>query len=166
LTATDGGTGVAGTSYALDGGQAKTYNTPVSLSGEGEHTVEYWSADNAGNVEAHKTAHVKLDANAPTDALSLGESPVHAYLSAGTLYFASSLGGSFTLRDTVSDAGPGAFSATFPMLSAALSSSTARPQRRRAAARARAPAVPSRSARAPTTRRRRARASPGCAPRP
>jgi hypothetical protein len=119
LSATDAGTGVAATFYTLDGGATQTYSKPVSVSGEGAHTVEYWSKDNAGNVEAHHAAHIKLDGTAPTDALSLGEAPVHAYLSGSTLYFASSLGGSFTLVDSVSDAGSGAASAAFPALGAA-----------------------------------------------
>ncbi len=51
LTATDeGGSGVAHTHYRLDGG-AEVLGTSVQVSGLGSHTLEFWSIDNAGNVE-------------------------------------------------------------------------------------------------------------------
>jgi len=50
-----GGTGVAHTYYILDGG-AQTAGTSVSTSTLGGHTLEFWSADTAGNVETpHKS---------------------------------------------------------------------------------------------------------------
>ena len=58
LTATDntGGSGVAHTYYKLDGG-AQVEGTSLTVKTLGAHTVEFWSVDNAGNVEApHKTA--------------------------------------------------------------------------------------------------------------
>jgi hypothetical protein len=63
LTATDNpsGSGVAATYYALDGG-APHIGTSVVLTAEGAHTIEYWSVDNAGNVEEKhsKTVNLKL----------------------------------------------------------------------------------------------------------
>ena len=50
LSAHDALSGVAATHYRVDGGEQQT-GTKVSLSDEGEHTLEYWSVDNAGNDE-------------------------------------------------------------------------------------------------------------------
>ena len=36
------------------------------ISGEGVHTLSYWSVDNAGNEEAHSTITVRIDKTAPT----------------------------------------------------------------------------------------------------
>jgi len=73
-----------------------------------------WSASSGHSA----AVTVARDTTPPTDSLSLGASPVHAFLSGSTLYFASGLGGSFTLRDTVVDSGSGPASATFPQLTA------------------------------------------------
>ncbi|NJC16218.1 PKD repeat protein/glucose/arabinose dehydrogenase/type 1 glutamine amidotransferase [Micromonospora profundi] len=68
LTAADeaGGSGLAGTSYQLDGATAWTpYTEPVTVSGDGEHELRFRSTDQAGNVESTKTVAVKIDATAP-----------------------------------------------------------------------------------------------------
>jgi hypothetical protein len=58
LNATDNLSGVASTTYSLDGGPKTTYNgsktVTVAISAIGEHTLSYYSTDEAGNVE---TAH-------------------------------------------------------------------------------------------------------------
>ncbi|MDQ3870886.1 MAG: hypothetical protein M3301_04625, partial [Chloroflexota bacterium] len=65
LTASDNLSGVASTSYRIDGGAAQT-GTSFTLSSEGDHTVSFFSTDRAGNAEAAQTAHVKIDKTAPT----------------------------------------------------------------------------------------------------
>jgi outer membrane protein assembly factor BamB len=65
LSASDSGSGVSSTYFQLDGGAQQTYSNPISISANGQHSVEYWSADMAGNLEAHHTQLVKLDATAP-----------------------------------------------------------------------------------------------------
>ncbi|WP_210479605.1 OmpL47-type beta-barrel domain-containing protein [Naasia sp. SYSU D00948] len=65
LTPTDGLSGVASTSYTIDGGAAQT-GTRFTLSTEGEHTVTYFSVDKAGNAEAPRTATILIDRTAPT----------------------------------------------------------------------------------------------------
>jgi len=68
LNAADGLSGVAATSYSVDGGATQTYS-PVSkpsFTTEGVHTLEYWSADNAGNSEAHHSIQVRIDKTPPT----------------------------------------------------------------------------------------------------
>ena len=71
LSATDGTSGVAGTKYTIDGGSPQTYSTPFAISNEGNHTVSYWSTDNAGNVETASSLNVKIDLNPPTSSATL-----------------------------------------------------------------------------------------------
>jgi hypothetical protein len=119
LSSSDATSGVAASSYDIDGGTSKAYAGSGVAIPSGQHTITYWSTDNAGNVESsNMSAQVKVDTTAPTDSLSLGAAPVHAFQSATTVYFASALNGSFTLQDTVADSGSGAASARFPQLSA------------------------------------------------
>ena len=66
LTATDTGSGVAYTRYKLDAAAVATYTAAVPVSTDGTHTLQYWSVDNRGNVEATKTATVRVDKTAPT----------------------------------------------------------------------------------------------------
>jgi hypothetical protein len=54
LTATDDGTGIASTEYALDGGSFQTYTGPVTVDALGDHTVGYRSTDRDGAVETAK----------------------------------------------------------------------------------------------------------------
>lgn len=72
LTATDALSGVAATNFKVDGGATQT-GTSVAFTTEGDHTLEWWSTDLAGNVEAHKTANVKIDKTPP--AISHTQSP-------------------------------------------------------------------------------------------
>ena len=61
LTATDGsGSGVARSEYRVGGGAWQTYAAPFTISADGQHTVEYRSADKAGNVEAAKRVVLKI----------------------------------------------------------------------------------------------------------
>ncbi len=64
LTAADDRSSIAYTKYLVDGGEPTTGNSIV-LTTEGVHTITYWSADSAGNVEAPRTVTVMLDKTAP-----------------------------------------------------------------------------------------------------
>ena len=55
LTAGDATSGVASTSYRLDGGPWTAYTGPFFVATFGPHTLEFRSTDSAGNVEADKT---------------------------------------------------------------------------------------------------------------
>ena len=67
LTAADAGrSGVAATYYAVDGGAKTTYSTPFSVTGQGHHTVTYWSVDGAANAEIAKAGYVNIDLTPPT----------------------------------------------------------------------------------------------------
>lgn len=64
----DGGVGVEKTTYSLDGGDWQTYatTTPVVISADGVHSLQYYSVDYFGNIEATSTLDFKIDATAPT----------------------------------------------------------------------------------------------------
>jgi putative cell wall-binding protein/photosystem II stability/assembly factor-like uncharacterized protein len=64
LTPTDAHSGVANTSYALDG--VPGTGTTVSVSSEGVHTLKYASVDAAGNREATVTVGVTVDFSGPS----------------------------------------------------------------------------------------------------
>ncbi|MFF5230826.1 ThuA domain-containing protein [Dactylosporangium sp. NPDC000521] len=68
LAATDnaGGSGVAKIEYQVDADSTWTaYTAPVTVSGDGTHSVKFRASDKAGNVSAVQTATVKIDATAP-----------------------------------------------------------------------------------------------------
>jgi mannan endo-1,4-beta-mannosidase len=65
LSATDSNP-IAATYYTLDGSLQRTYGDPIPVSGDGRHTVVFWSVDTVGNVEPQKTCTVLIDSVAPT----------------------------------------------------------------------------------------------------
>ena len=65
LSASDALSGVKATHFTVDGGSDQT-GTTVHFSAEGDFALSYWSEDNAGNVEAAHTIHVKIDKTPPT----------------------------------------------------------------------------------------------------
>ncbi len=70
-----GGSGVAVTYYALDGGPSvagTSVTIPASAdhTNDGPHMVSYYSVDNAGNVEAPQTCAVKIDTGGPVTELT------------------------------------------------------------------------------------------------
>ena len=65
LSATDNLSGIASTSYSVDGGATQT-GTSFTLGTEGIHTITFFSTDRAGNAEAPNSATVKIDKTAPT----------------------------------------------------------------------------------------------------
>ncbi len=78
LSATDLGSGVAHMYYIVDGGAQGTYlSTHVAVTGNGTHTVVYWSVDNAGNIETAKTLTIKIDTSQPV--ITLNQPPNGTY---------------------------------------------------------------------------------------
>ena len=70
LSATDGLSGVSTTKYSLDGGSWQVYSTSLMLS-DCEHTVEYYSVDNAGNQEDTKSEEINIDTEPPETGIAL-----------------------------------------------------------------------------------------------
>jgi hypothetical protein len=64
LAPIDNLSGVKTTKYTVDGGAVQSGTTPT-LTGDGTHTLVFWSTDKAGNEEQHKSIEVKIDGTAP-----------------------------------------------------------------------------------------------------
>ena len=70
LTPTDSGSGVASTEYRVDGGAVQNgtsvvISAPADHSNDGAHTIAYRSTDAADNVEALRSATVRIDTTLP-----------------------------------------------------------------------------------------------------
>jgi outer membrane protein assembly factor BamB len=65
LSASDNLSGVQNSNYRVDGGAVQTYSGAFVLASAGQHTVDYWSVDNANNVEVTHSLVVKIDMSAP-----------------------------------------------------------------------------------------------------
>ncbi len=74
LTATDATSGVFQTLLSIDGTMAK-YTGPVTITGEGSHSIDYASVDVAGNVEATHHQTVLIDSVAPSLTLTPSRPP-------------------------------------------------------------------------------------------
>jgi len=61
LDATDTLSGVVSTSYTVDSGATQVYGAPFNVSGQGLHTVQFWSQDTSGNVEPARSMGIKID---------------------------------------------------------------------------------------------------------
>ena len=62
----DDRSGVAYTEYSIDGGATWAKGGSATISAVGESTLKYRSADRAGNVEADRTALVRIDTGLPS----------------------------------------------------------------------------------------------------
>jgi len=60
------GSGVANTTYQLDGGAVTTYTGPFGVSTVGPHTVTFHSTDNAGNVEGTESVSFSVTSTTST----------------------------------------------------------------------------------------------------
>jgi len=71
LTPADtGGSGLASTMYKIDAATPVAYTVPFVVSGVGQHTVTYYSTDNAGNVEATNAGYVNIETTSPVTTAS------------------------------------------------------------------------------------------------
>ena len=74
LAAEDDGSGVASTEYRINGGAWTTYDGAVEVP-DGEHTIEYRSTDEAGNVEDVQSSQVKADTVTPATGATQEKAP-------------------------------------------------------------------------------------------
>src|SRR2546427_689915 len=56
---------VRNTTYRIDGGPWRVYSAPFDVTEDGNHTVEDYSTDDAGNSETIRTASLRIDSLAP-----------------------------------------------------------------------------------------------------
>ena len=63
--------GVKKSKIRIDNGNWETYRLPITISAEGFHTVEYYSEDIWGNVEAPKETEFKIDSTPPSLNISI-----------------------------------------------------------------------------------------------
>lgn len=77
LTPSDTNTGVKNTTYKIDAGSWQLGNS-ISINTEGNHTVQYYSTDYAGNAEGIHTINALLDKTKPTISLN-GPAPGLVY---------------------------------------------------------------------------------------
>ena len=77
LTSSDELSGVASIKYRIDGGSWKEYTSSFTVSKDGEHLVEYYAIDKAGNAEDVKNFTIKVDTSKPEAYL---QRPLPGYL--------------------------------------------------------------------------------------
>jgi hypothetical protein len=65
LVAGDSASGVASIHYQLGSGGWQTYGSSFVYSTEGDHLLEYYSTDNAGNDESIKNTPIRIDTSNP-----------------------------------------------------------------------------------------------------
>jgi len=66
LTSTDLFAEIEWSKYRIDGGQWMTYSANVSVTEDGEHSIEYYSKDKAGNSETASEISFRIDQTKPT----------------------------------------------------------------------------------------------------
>ncbi len=74
LDAFDATAGVENIYYKVDSGVEQIYSAPFLVSGGGPHVIEFWSTENAGNVETGHTDTFQIDTIAPVTSASLNPS--------------------------------------------------------------------------------------------
>jgi len=117
ITATDTGSGVKEIHYILDGVEKVVAGdkAEVTVSGNGEHTFEYWAVDNSGNAEAHHVLPTfRIDAGAkPTISIT---APTPGIYFMGKKIMSSSntiIIGGFTVEATAADVDSGIYRVSF-----------------------------------------------------
>ncbi|MCD6299382.1 MAG: PKD domain-containing protein [Thermoplasmata archaeon] len=71
LNASDNLSGVNSTHYRMNNGSWNVYNGSFIVSTEAANVMEYYSVDNAGNIEATRSADIKIDITPPETNYSL-----------------------------------------------------------------------------------------------
>lgn len=67
---------LAGTTYyALDGGAYATYTAPFAVTGDGSHTIKYYSTDASGNQEPSSSTTFTVDGTAPVTTATVTPTP-------------------------------------------------------------------------------------------
>jgi hypothetical protein len=72
-----GGPGVAATMYQIDNGGWQTYQGSFQITGDGDHTLQYYSTDDNGSVENTNTMTVDVDTTPPVSSIQFSPIPVN-----------------------------------------------------------------------------------------
>ena len=117
LTATDSGSGVAGSFYSFDGVNFATYTAPFAVTSPGSYTLHYYSTDIAGNTETAHIATFTVGSNAATTVTTVSSSMNPSTFGSGVTFTArvsASTGptptGSVTFKDGSTTLGSGTLS--------------------------------------------------------
>lgn len=81
--------------YRIDGGAWKVYTGPITISVDGEHTVEAYAVDEVGNPSEICIKTFKIDATAPTVTITAPQSGYIYFM--GRELFANPLGGTIII---------------------------------------------------------------------
>src|SRR2546422_4746747 len=92
LTATDDSSRVASIHYRTDGGTWQLYSNPVTVQGDGSHTIDYYATDLAGNNEKDRTTSFQIDTVGPVSSAQVSGTLANdgSYLSPVTVTLTSS----------------------------------------------------------------------------
>jgi len=92
LTATDDSSGVASIHFRTDGGTWQLYTGPVTVQGDGSHTIDYYATDLAGNDEAARTTTFQIDTARPVSSAQVSGTLANdgSYLSSVSVSLTSS----------------------------------------------------------------------------
>src|SRR6266480_4336172 len=66
LTASDAASVIVATNYSIDAGTWQEYMAPFTVSGDGNHTVQFYSVNAAGFTESTETLAIHIDTTSPT----------------------------------------------------------------------------------------------------
>ncbi len=109
LTATDS-SGISSRHYRIDSGTWTDYSSAFTVSGEGTHTVEFYSIDMASNTESVKSVTFKIDTvkpitNGSASGYSVTLSASDATSGVGTIYYRVGSSGGFSTYTSPFSAG-------------------------------------------------------------
>ncbi len=118
LSSTDNdGSGLSAIRYAWDGNPVARYTTPLTAS-DGQHSLTFFSTDNAGNSETSRSIALSVDSIGPTISITapIGTATTSAVLFQGRVSDATSGAGGITINGEVSTLNPdGSFSTTLDL---------------------------------------------------
>ncbi len=113
LTANDATSGVAATYYTIDNGGQQIYTGPFTVTGDAQHTVQFYSVDLAGNQEAMHSQTILIDSTAPVLHLPANQVFVETQAGGGLInYVQATASDNLTTAVVVETPAPGTF---FPL---------------------------------------------------
>jgi hypothetical protein len=117
ITATDVGAGMGSIHYIIDGTETVVDGAKAefTVSGNGEHNVQYWGVDKVGNTEArHTVPTFRIDAGAaPSVSITAPENGIYLFGKKLMSFSKPLIIGAFTAEATANDADSGVYRVTF-----------------------------------------------------